>query len=762
MKGIQMMEQQLSDTQALSPWWRRSVAIVFVFGMAVLIFMSVQAYRYAPPIPEHVVDTAGKIIFSKTDIEAGQQVFLKYALMQNGSIWGHGSYLGPDFSAQYLHGLSIDTGKAIAKQEGIDLSSLNAAQQHALIDARIAGLLKENRYNPVSKELTFTDPEKISYQRQLRVWSDYFLYPENNAGLPTKYIHDPVEIRRLTAFFAWTAWASVANRPGKTYSYTNNFPYDPVVGNRLTADALLWSGLSVAMLLAGLALVLFTFGRFDYLGWKGDRSDFHPHMLPGGATAGQKAVIKYCLVVSLLFLAQVSIGGALAHYRAEPGNFYGIDLAQYLPSNILRTWHLQLALFWIATAYIAGGLLLASSLGQDEPRGQAVGIHVLFWALVVLVVGSMVGEILGIHQYFDKLWFWFGHQGWEFLELGRFWQVILVIGLSFWIWLLYRATAPGLIDPERREIVMLFMAGAAAIPFFYLPAFFFGSITNFTVVDTWRFWIIHLWVEGFFELFVTVLVAVTFYQLGVVRRINVVRVIYMDAILFLSGGIIGTAHHWYWTGQANFTMALAAMFSALEVVPLTLLTLDAWDFIKLTGTKETGDAPEKAIPHKWAFYFLMTVGFWNFVGAGIFGFLINMPVVSYFEAGTVLTLNHGHAALLGAFGMLGMALLVLALRHVLTEEQWAAPEKFIKVSFWGLNIGLALMVITNLFPIGVMQLWDVLENGYWHARSLEFIGLDRIRMLEWWSMPSHVVLIGLGVLPMVIASGLTYLKIRKT
>ena len=308
-------------------------------------------------------------------------------------------------------------------------------------------------------------------------------------------------------------------------------------------------------------------------------------MLPGGVTAGQMATIKYFLIVALLFLAQVTIGGALAHYRAEPGNFYGVDLAQYLPSNILRTWHLQLALFWIATAYIAGGLLLASSVGQKEPRGHSVGVHMLFWALVVLVVGSLLGELLGIHQVFGNLWSWFGHQGWEFLELGRFWQIILVIGFSFWLGLLYRAIAPAMKDPERKEVALLFMGGAAAIPFFYLPAFFFGSTTNFTVVDTWRFWIIHLWVEGFFELFVTVLVAVTFYQLGVVRRINAVRVIYMDAILFLSGGIIGTAHHWYWTGQANFTMALAAMFSALEVVPLTLLTLDAWDFMKLTGTK---------------------------------------------------------------------------------------------------------------------------------------------------------------------------------
>ncbi|MFZ0614059.1 MAG: cbb3-type cytochrome c oxidase subunit I [Desulfobacterales bacterium] len=755
------MQEQLSSTPAISPWWRRSVLLVFVVGMFGLIFMSVQAYRLAPPVPERVVDSGGNTIFGRQDIEAGQQVFLKYALMQNGSIWGHGSYLGPDFSAQYLHDLSLETGQTIAKQEfGKDLSALDEAQR-TLVDARIAIYLKENRYDPASKELTFIDAEKTSFQKQLAAWTKYFQHPTSNSGLPDNYIDDPAEIRQLTAFFAWTAWASVANRPDKPYSYTNNFPFDPVVGNVLTSDAVLWSALSVVMLLAGLAIVLFVFGKFNYLGWKGGPEGIHPHMLPGEATAGQKATIKYFLVVALLFLTQVMIGGALAHYRADPGNFYGIDLAQYLPSNILRTWHLQLAIFWIATAYVAGGLLLATSLSQKEPRGHVTGVHMLFWALVVLVAGSLVGELLGIHQIFGRLWSWFGHQGWEFLELGRFWQIILVIGFSFWLGLLYRTTAPALQDPERREIVLLFLGGAAAIPFFYLPAFFFGSTSNFTVVDMWRFWIIHLWVEGFFELFVTVLVAVTFYQLGVVRRINAIRIIYMDAILFLSGGIMGTAHHWYWTGQANFTMAMAAMFSALEVVPLTLLTLDAWDFIKLTGTRGEAEAPRKIIPHKWTFYFLMAVGFWNFVGAGIFGFLINMPVISYFEAGTILTLNHGHAALLGAFGMLAMALLVLALRHVLTDEQWVLPQKFVKVSFWGLNIGLALMVITNLFPEGVLQIWDVLENGYWHARSLEFIGTDRIRTLEWFSMPSHLILIVVGVFPMVIASGLTYLRVRK-
>ena len=754
------MQTQSSNQPELSPWWRRSVALVFLVGMTGLIFMSVQAYKKAPPIPERVVGSNGMLIFDRQQIEAGQQVFLKYGLMQNGSIWGHGSYMGRDFSAQYLHELSMETSRSIAKQEyEADLSALTPSQK-MLVDARVATVLKENRYDANSKQLVFTDSEIASYKKQQKDWTEYFRRPDTNTGLPDNYIEDPVEIGQLTAFFAWTAWASVANRPDKPYSYTNNFPYDSIVGNRLTSDAILWSALSVAMLLGGLAVVLFVFGRFDYLGWKGGPEGGYPQLLEGEATAGQKATIKYFVIVALLFLAQVLIGGALAHYRAEPGNFYGIDLAQYLPSNILRTWHLQLAIFWIATAYVAGGLLLASSLSRKEPRGHAVGVHMLFWALVVLVVGSLLGELLGIHQVFGRFWSWFGHQGWEFLELGRFWQLILVIGFTFWLVLLYRVVAPALKDGERKEITLLFLGGAAAIPFFYIPAFFFGSTSNFTVVDTWRFWIIHLWVEGFFELFVTVLVAVTFYQLGVVRRINVVRVIYMDAILFLAGGIMGTAHHWYWTGQANFTMALAAMFSALEVVPLTLLTLDAWDFIKITGGGKATGTTEKIIPHKWAFYFLMAVGFWNFVGAGIFGFLINMPVVSYFEAGTVLTLNHGHAALLGAFGMLAMALLVLGLRHVSTDDQWVLPQKFVKVSFWGINIGLALMVITNLFPEGILQIWDVLENGYWHARSLEFMGTDRIRLIEWWSMPSHLILILFGVVPMVIASGLTYFKLK--
>ncbi len=397
-----------------------------------------------------------------------------------------------------------------------------------------------------------------------------------------------------------------------------------------------------------------------------------------------------------------------------------------------------------------------SALGGKEPKRQTLGINILFAALVFVVAGSLVGELLGVRQMLGAFWFWFGHQGWEYLDLGRGWQVLLAIGLLLWVALIFRSVAPARKDPESRELVTLFLLAAFAIPFFYLPALFFTGATNFTVVDNWRFWIIHLWVEGFFELFVTTMVAVLFYKLGMVSRLTATRVIYLDAILFLGAGIIGTGHHWYWTGQSNITMALGALFSAMEVVPLTLLTLDAADFVKLTKGECDICGKKISLPYKWAFYFLISVGVWNFVGAGIFGFLINLPIVSYFEVGTILTPNHGHAAMMGVFGLLGVAFMVFALRRVLQDDQWVKVERYVAVSFWGLNIGLALMVILNLFPAGVLQLWDVLTNGYWHARGPEFLNLKRTTMLEWLRMPADVIFIVFGVIPLLIAAGKTY------
>jgi nitric oxide reductase subunit B len=754
--------QPLSDDDTeLSPWWLRTVAIVLVLGFAGLLAITMLAYSNAPPIPGQVVDAQGNTVFTGDDVSKGQAVFLRYGLMDNGSIWGHGAYLGPDYSAEALHFIGQDTAAAIAQERfGKPLAELDESQQ-AAVRAEVAVALKTNRYDAQADVLRLTAPEATAYRQQVGYWTNYFKDPVKNGGLKSDLISDPTELHQFTAFVTWAAWASVANRPGTQASYTNNFPYDPSVGNVPTPYALLWSALSLLLLLAGIAAVLLAFGKFDYLGWISRGHDVRPQLLPGKSSPGQRALVKFFVVVALLFLMQTLVGGGVAHFRADPGTFYGFQLENIFPSNLLRTWHLQTAIFWIATAYVAAALLLGRSLRSDEPRWLAGWVHLLFGAFVVVIAGSLLGVWAGIAQKMGTWWFWLGNQGWEYLELGRFWQYLLVVGLLVWFTILWVLARPRAVSSEKaRPLAKMFLFAAIAIPVFYIPALFFGAETNYTVVDTWRFWIIHLWVEGFFEFFATTVVALTFYQLGLAHRNVALRVIYLDAILYFLGGLIGTGHHWYFTGHTNFNMAMSAMFSVLEVVPLTLLTLDAWDFVKATKGKVDVDGKPTRVPHKWTFYFLMAVGFWNFVGAGMLGFFLNLPIVSYYEVGTQVTPTHGHAALMGVFGMLALALMVFTLRQTSTEERWPGIEKYVKVAFWGTNGGLAMMLLMSLFPSGVLQLWDVLENGYWHARSIEYMALPRSQIIEWLRLPGDLVFIIFGAVPLVIATFKGWLGVR--
>jgi nitric oxide reductase subunit B len=753
-----------ASEKPLSPWWRHAVILVMAFGFGLLTVVTVLTYTNAPPVPARVSDVAGKTLFTREDVERGQEVFLKFGLMEHGSLWGHGAYLGPDYSAEYLHRLAEISRDTLARERrALPFEALDP-DAAASVDAAVHRLLKENRYDPRTGRLVFSPAEASAWAIQKDEWAAYFSGAKPAPGLPAKYIRDRSELDALTSYFAWAAWAAVANRPGKDYSYTNNWPYEPAVGNRPSASTFFWSALSLVTLLAGLGTVLFVVGRFDYLGWHGPAERGHVHdnaLARWTPTPSQETVGLYFGVVALLFLLQTLAGGALAHYRVESGAFYGIDLARFLPYNILRTFHLQLAIFWIATAWVAGGLFLAPLVGGAEPRGQRTGALALLAALAVVVFGSLGGEWLGIHDRLGTLWFWLGHQGSEYLDLGRLWQLLLAASLAGWLVLMYRALRPAIRDPKRSELASLFLYAAAAIPLFYLPALFFGPRTNFAVIDNWRFWIIHLWVEGFFELFATVLVAVMFVVLGLVTARTATRVIYLDAILYLAGGIVGTGHHWYFTGQGTLNMGLAACFSALEVVPLTLLTLDAWDFIRLRERRCEDCQTTFADRHRWAIYFLMAVGFWNFVGAGVFGFLINLPIVSYFEVGTSLTNNHAHGSLFGVFGMLALAVLVFCLRALAGDAAWARAERWIRVGFWGLNAGLALMMAIDLFPAGVLQLWDVLENGSWHARRLTFLMSGTFHTLEWVRAAADAVFLVVGVVPLVLAVALLLLGARK-
>lgn len=754
----------LYDSDNLSVWWRYAVITVMLIGFAILGFVTSLSYENAPPIPDKVIDNKNNILFIKENILQGQSTFLKHNLMEHGTLWGHGAYLGPDYTAEYLHQEALSIIDSLAKKKsGKPFAELSQEQQFG-IKEQTALLLKKNRFDFNNNILVYTPEEVEAFSKALIYWKNYFTQGEA-PGLPKNYIKNPDELKDLIIFFSWASWVAVTNRPNENYSYTNNFPYDPLIGNFPSTDAYFWSAMSLIFMLGAIGLMLFLFGRFDFLGWSPNRKPRHvheTHLDTSPLSRGQLATMPYFVVVGILFLLQALFGGLIAHYRVEGNNFFGLPIVDWIAYNLSRTWHLQLAIFWIATAWLGGGLFIAPMLSGKEPKNQKLGIQLLFLALVVVVFGSLTGEFLSAKGVLPgETWFWLGNQGSEYLDLGRFWQYLLIAGFFFWLWLLFRALRPAFSNPRLKEFSILFFLAAAAIPIFYVPAVFYHHQTNFTVIDTWRFWIIHLWVEGFFEVFATVLTATIFVHMNVTKLITAKRVIYLDIILYLGAGVVGTGHHWYFTGQTSVNMALSACFSAMEVVPLTLLTLDAWDFIRISHVCCEECGRFLAARQKWTIYYLISVGVWNFIGAGIFGFLINLPIISYFEVGTNLTQNHSHAAMFGVFGMLALAVTMFCMRAMQTEEIWEKTKNLVKVGFWGLNIGMGLMVVLDLFPSGILQLWDSLENGYWHARHLNFIMSGFFHTLEWVRLGADAVFIIVGVIPTVSAIFITYIHGRK-
>jgi len=443
------------------------------------------------------------------------------------------------------------------------------------------------------------------------------------------------------------------------------------------------------------------------------------------ATPSMRATLKYFWAVFALFIVQIGLGAVTAHYGVEGQGFYGIPLARWLPYSVTRTWHTQLAIFWIATAWLATGLFMAPAVSGYEPAGQRLGVNLLFIALLIIVIGGLFGTWLGTRQKLsDEVNFWFGHQGYEYADLGRFWQLVLFIGLFLWLGLMVRALWPAFRQPgKHKHLLALFVIASTAIGLFYGAGLMWGRRTHLSLVEYWRWWVVHLWVEGFFEVFATVVIAFLFTRMGLLRVVTATSSVLFSSAVFLSGGIIGTFHHLYFTGTPEPIMALGATFSALEVVPLVLMGFEAWENLTLSRA-----APWVA-NYRWPIYFFIAVAFRNLVGAGLFGFFINPPIALYYMQGLNTTPVHGHTALFGVYGMLGIGLSLFCLRGLASPRPWRTEP--LAFAFWAMNIGLALMVLLSLLPVGLLQTWASVEYGLWYARSAEFLQQPIMNTLRW-------------------------------
>jgi len=725
--------------RAYKPLWWTLIGVLAV-TFSILGYFGTEVYRKAPPIPNAFLSENGQTLTTKNKILDGQTAWQSVGGMQLGSIWGHGAYQAPDWTADWLHRELVNWLKIAAQEEfGLAFESLTDKEKHALqYDLKLD--YRNNTYEQGSGVVTLSERRVAAIEQTAQYYDALFggdpKLQETRAHYAMKEVTLPNAERRarMTEFFFWTAWAASTERPSGGATYTNNWPHEPLIDNKPTAENIIWSVISVVLLIAGIGALVWAWAFLR----REERHPTAPQKDPISSlklTPSQKALGKYLFIIVGLFTFQVFLGGFTAHYTVEGQGFYGIQTSEWFPYSLVRTWHIQAALFWIATGFLAAGLFLAPIInGGDDPKFQKFGVDVLFWALVVVVAGSFIGNYLAIAQILPpELSFWLGHQGYEFVDLGRLWQIGKFIGVVLWLVLMLRGIVPALKQKGDKNLLALFTSSVIAIGLFYGAGFFYGERTHISVMEFWRWWIVHLWVEGFFEVFATAALAFIFFNMGLVSKRMATITSLVSASLFLLGGVPGTFHHLYFSGTTTPVMAVGATFSALEVVPLILLGYEAWDHYSLKNR-----APWM-IKVKWPLMFFVAVAFWNMLGAGVLGFTINPPIALYYLQGLNTTATHAHGALFGVYGFLALGFTLLVLRYI--RPQLIFNETLMKTAFWWMNIGLALMMFTSLLPVGIIQFMASVSEGLWYARSESMMQSEVLVTLRWVRTIGDVVFI---------------------
>ncbi|MBS3401219.1 cbb3-type cytochrome c oxidase subunit I [Staphylococcus aureus] len=742
---------------------------ILVIVFSILLVGGWYIFKNEAPRPTKIVDQQGHTLVTKGELISGQAIYEKYGLTDYGSYLGNGSYLGPDYTAEALHHYLIGMRKYYAQDiYHKQLHKLNHVEI-AVVKDKVMKEIRINRYSEKEDQLVLTPGQVYGLKYLQDYYKKEFVNNPKQVGLNENmikqfqnddYMVAGNKIEHLSQFFFWGAWLSSTDRPGKTFSYTNNWPYDVDAGNTLPSAGILWTAISVTLLIAGLAFIIYIQKRYEFdmkPTYESER-ELPKIEVDSKITDSQRKVGKYLVVVMLLFLVQILLGELLAHYYVE-NKFFGIEIQRLFPFNIAKTWHVQLVIFWVATTWLAAGIYIVPKVLGNEPKKQGVLVDILFWALIIVVMGSMIGEWSHILGWIDSHWWLFGHFGWEYIELGKFWQILFIVGMVLWVIILCRGFLPAIrnkvqVNHDKRHLLTLLFVGAIAIPLFYLASLFIMPNSHVTFADYWRWWIVHLWVEGIFEAFAVVLIGFLMVNMKLTTIETTIRALYFQLILLLGTGIVGMGHHYYWQGDHSIWLALGSCFSALEVVPLCLLIWEAYTHYRLYKKSDI------AFPYKGTFIFLASTGLWNAIGAGALGFLINTPAVNYFEHGTQWTAAHAHGSMAGVYGMFSIAIALYVFKNITKKKFWTPKvEKWIKISCWALNVGLAGMVFVTLIPVGYIQLKDGLEDGYWHSRLTSFYEQPLVKAIMWGRMPWDIIFtVGVIILVVIFIRGYRHLK----
>jgi nitric oxide reductase subunit B len=716
----------------------KALAVVFVFNLVVMGAGALYSYQEVPPIPREVIGPDGGTVATDSQVDAGKVAFQRNGLMNHGSILGNGAYYGVDFTADALN-LKVEFMRGYYARQRYgsayaDLTAPDRAAVDSLVESDLAdGLSREG------ESVQYSAAEVHAHHQVREVYVDRYYRGATERGIPEGFVGSADAARRFADFALWTAWISHTDRPGSDHSFTNEWPYDPAAGNVPTGGTMIWSAVSMILLVGAVGIGVWLYQSVELPEPRVEGLEIPP---PDeiALTPSQRAATRFLPLAAAMFLGQVLLGGLLAHYYVERHAFFGIEqvfgveILRAFPFALAKTFHLDLGILWIATLWLGAGLFLPPLLTNSEPDRQKTYVHVLLGGLGIAAVGGLAGVWLGAQGYIDgPLWWILGNEGLEYLEVGRLWQVGLLAGFVGWTWLVWRGFRPMLDREAPYGLAHMIVYAGGSIGLLFVAGMLYTPGTNIVMTEFWRWWVVHMWVEGAFEFFIVAIVGLTLVSMGLLRKSSAEKAVAFQALFVMGSGVIGAAHHYWWIGQPDVWLPFGTVFSTLELIPLVLILFEAIGQYRVLATSD------ESFPYTLPFMFVVASGFWNFVGAGVLGFFINLPLVNYYEHGTYLTVGHAHAAMFGAFGFLALGMATYMLRIATKPTEWT--ERRLRWAFWLWNAGLAVMVFVSVLPVGFLQLETAFTEGYAAARSVAFYEGSLVQTLFWARLPGDTMIV---------------------
>jgi len=713
--------------------------IIALFMVSILIYYTANLQKEVPPIAKEVKSASGEVLYTYNDVVEGKGYFQEFDLMDWGTLLGMGAYMGPDFSTEFFHHRALFLYDYYSKE----LYQKPLKELTAIEKAGVKERVKQDFHQQtklLENGVTYTDASALAYKENVKHLTKMLVEGDPARAFKGGVIR-PEEAVKIAAFVDWSQMVASSLRPGtvgkvgEERTWSNNWPHEPLVDQDTSYNnhiVSLWEFLILWTL-----TIVVIFLSYEYLFKKEQNEQLSPAIKVTSLFKSQKKLLKYIPIVSLLFVVQLFLGAYIAHLYSDPTQDF-IFSQSLLPFNVIRSIHTQLAILWVAVGWLVGGMLIAPWVANKDHKFPWL-VDVLWIALLVVAVGSIVGLYLGATGQLRDTWFWLGNEGRELLNLGRVWDIGLVIGLVFWFLLIVSLIKK---SATNNPLVGTIIWSSFAIATLYIAGMMpvHKVMPNFTVDDYYRWWVIHLWVELTFELFAAGVIAFMTVSLGLISQKTAEKVMFFELFLIMMSGTLGVGHHYWWQGLDQYWIAIGGIFSALEPLPLALMIVEAWK--NQRDQKVAGKINEFSTPFMW----IAGSAVLNWIGAGFFGMVINTPTISYYSHGTYLIMPHGHIALLGAFGYISIAFLYMTSRANAMANGWVWNHKLSKIAFWLLTIGALLFALPTLI-IGLEQTRVAAEMGYYFTRTRE--ALAGMQGWMWFRILPDTLMIGGGVLVFV-------------